>query len=75
MQSRDHFARRSDELSTRVADSKRDACGKCKIKGRGTRPVLTACLHMIFDGTFRTGARAAALRNPAPVLAFARAVC
>jgi hypothetical protein len=39
-----------------------------KIKGRGTRRTLKACLHMIIGGTLASGARPAIALKAAPIL-------
>jgi hypothetical protein len=45
-----------------------------KIKGRGTRGYLTACLHRVWYGAKPEWSRAAMLRRMASVRAFRRAV-
>lgn len=47
------------ELVFRDGEAKGDGDGEGKIKARGTRARLTACLHMESRGTTGTSARAA----------------
>jgi hypothetical protein len=58
---------------TTSARAERKSC-ECKIKGRGTRGWITACLHMVWCGTEPDWARAAMLRGMASLRAFPRAV-